>query len=109
MQYDDFLNRTIYPSVETVYRPCAGRETLSLSVERPIPPPNWVAGHQVGDFVIESVLGSGVTSTVYRVTETTTGKKLALKLLRVRDQESLTNIRLGHPRCTLSPWSESMG
>lgn len=48
--------------------------------------------------MIESVLGAGVTSTVYRVTEASTGKKLALKLLRVREQESLTTSRLGHRR-----------
>ncbi len=98
MHYDDFLDRTIYPGVETVYRPCAGRETLSHSGESPLPPPDWDAGQQVGDFVIESILGSGVTSTVYRVTEATTGRRLALKLLRVREQESLTTSRLGHRR-----------
>jgi len=98
MHYDDFLDRTIYPGVETVYRQCAGRETLSHSGEAPLPPPEWVPGQQVGDFVIDSILGSGVTSTVYRVAEATTGKKLALKLLRVREQESLTTSRLGHRR-----------
>ncbi|HBJ37455.1 MAG TPA: hypothetical protein DDZ51_22410 [Planctomycetaceae bacterium] len=98
MQYDDFLDRTIYPGVETVYRQFAGRETLSHWGESPMPAPDWSAGQQVGDFVIESILGAGVTSTVYRVTEATTGKKLALKLLRVRDQESLTTSRLGHRR-----------
>jgi len=98
MQYDDFLDRTTYPGVETVFCPCDCRETLSVNGECPIPPPDWGEGHPVGEFVIESVLGTGMTSTVYCVTEKSTGKILALKLLRARDQESLTTSRLGHRR-----------
>lgn len=98
MQYDDFFDRTTYPGLETVFRQRTCRETLSLSGESPLPPPSWGCGHQIGDFAIDSVLGSGVTSTVYRATEVSTGRNLALKLLRVRDQESLTTSRLGHRR-----------
>jgi len=97
MQYEDFLGRTIYPGVETVYRRFGGRETLPLVTELASPVGLAVGGH-VGGFGIDSVLGGGVTSTVYGVTDLATGKKLALKLLRVRDQESLATSRLGHRR-----------
>lgn len=97
MQYEDFLGRTIYPGVETVYRRFGGRETLPLVAEVASPEGFAVGGH-IGGFGIDSVLGGGVTSTVYGVTDLSTGKKLALKLLRVRDQESLATSRLGHRR-----------
>jgi len=98
MQYDDFYDRITYPGKETVFRQGGKRETLSFSCEQPLPPPDWRQGQQVGDFVLDSVLGAGVTSSVYQVVEVSTQRLLALKLLRVRNPECLAASRLGYRR-----------
>ncbi len=98
MPEDDFYDRTLHPGAETVLRGANQRETLPHSQERPLEPPPWQIGQQVADFVIEAMLGSGVTSTVYRVKQTTTGKRFALKVLRVRSEETLAASRLGYRR-----------
>jgi len=86
------------PKPETVLRPANGRDTLPSSQDQLRDAPDWPAGHVVGDFLIEKQLGSGVTSTVYRVLQQSTGKRFALKLLRVRCAETLAASRLGYRR-----------
>lgn len=98
MQYDDFFNRMTYPTGETVLRPLAGHDTLSFSRERPLPPPNWMPGQTIGRFTLHGVLGEGITSTVYDVSDGHGEGRYALKLLRIADPESLTTSRLGYRR-----------
>lgn len=75
------------------------RETVSVDGERPLPPPCWQPGQRVGDFVIDEVLGSGVTSTVYRVHDAVRKScSLALKVLRLRSESALAASRLGYRR-----------
>lgn len=98
MQYDDTYDRVTYPGAETAIRGREKRETLAISEELPLPPPDWRPGQQVGDFIVDSVLGSGVTSTVFRVTELSTCRSMAMKVLRVRGPECLATSRLGYRR-----------
>jgi hypothetical protein len=58
-------------------------------------------GDEVDGLVIEKLLGSGVTSTVYRVRDRETGRRFALKILRTRCEETLTASRLGFRRMAL--------
>ncbi len=96
---DNFFSDPRPPSgKETVRRPTGGRETVHGSPEQTRKGPDWPPGHRVGDFVIESTLGTGVTSTVYRVLQLSSGKRFALKLLRVCCAETLAASRLGYRR-----------
>lgn len=97
MPKDSFYDGRL-PGADTVLRFGGGRDTLPGSQEQPCDVPNWPRGHRVDDFLIEEVLGSGVTSTVYRVLQLSTGKHFALKLLRVRCAETLAASRLGYRR-----------
>lgn len=85
-----------YRAPSTIQRP-QGRDTL-LGSQCARDVPAWPPGHRVDDFLIEDVLGSGVTSTVYRVLQMSTGKRFALKVLRVSCVETLAASRLGYRR-----------
>lgn len=62
-----------------------------------------VPGLQLGDFALEEVLGSGAFATVYRATQISLGREVALKVTRIqnlqsqkRDYEARTLGALGH-------------
>jgi|GEM_PF-1687876 len=86
------------PVTETKLRVTKARETTRLSDEARIDPPPCKKGDTFGGFLIERLIGSGVTSSVYRARELKTGRIFALKILRTRCEETRTASRLGFRR-----------
>ena len=95
---DDIEDGMRQPGAETILRATSKHDTFSLTNERPLGPPPWRIGDRVGPFVIEKILGSGVTSTVFRVRDVATNKSRALKVMRVRNEACLAASRLGYRR-----------
>lgn len=89
------------PVGETQIRFARSRETTRGADELAVEPLAWRVGDEVDGLVIEKLLGSGVTSTVYRVRDRETGRRFALKILRTRSEETLTASRLGFRRMAL--------
>lgn len=89
------------PVSETKIRFARSRETTRGADELAVEPLAWRVGDEVDGLVIEKLLGSGVTSTVYRVRDSETGRRFALKILRTRCEETLTASRLGFRRMAL--------
>lgn len=97
MSDESFYDRKLHPGAETVHRP-VNRETIHGSQSRSQEPPPWQVGQRVGDFQFEAILGSGVTSTVYRVRQLSSGRRCALKVVHLRGEEALSASRLGYRR-----------
>lgn len=83
------------PGIETKLRYAKNRETTRGEDDLTLEPLNVKIGDEVNGYVLEQVIGSGVTSTVFRVREVETGRKLALKVLRSRSEETLAASRIG--------------
>jgi len=86
------------PGNETRIRAVKSHETPRAADELNIEPARWNVGDDLGDFEIEAAIGSGVTSSVYRVREKATGRSFAMKILRTRSEEMLTASRVGFRR-----------
>lgn len=95
---DFYPGDPLEPVTETKLRVTKARETTRSSDEARIDPPPWKKGETVGGFLIERLIGSGVTSSVYRARELKTGRIFALKILRTRCEETRTASRLGFRR-----------
>ncbi len=93
----DFRNSN-HGRPDTVVRLDPRLATRQMADELPFPPPQWSYGQQVSRWVIECVLGSGATSTVYRVREVASNRPLALKVLRTRCEKTKTASRVGFRR-----------
>ncbi len=61
-------------------------------------PPPWSLGDQLGDFILEELLGSGGSGFVYRVWDVATRRRGAIKLLRRGNPDLLVRNRLGFRR-----------
>ncbi|MGV3486504.1 MAG: protein kinase domain-containing protein, partial [Planctomycetaceae bacterium] len=97
-QSNDDLSYPAEPGTETKIRFARSRETTHGSEDDRVDPPLWKVGDIVEGFVLEQLLGSGVTSTVYRVRELETDRRYALKILRTRCEQTRTASRLGFRR-----------
>ena len=86
------------PANETIIRVVKSCETPQFSDDLKVEPARWNVGDDLGSFVIEAAIGSGVTSSVYRVREKTTGRIFAMKILRTRSDAMLTASRVGFRR-----------
>jgi tRNA A-37 threonylcarbamoyl transferase component Bud32 len=86
------------PGSETKLRIAKARETIGGSDDTAVDPPIWKIGDIVQGFLLEKLLGSGVTSSVYRVREIDTGRIYALKLLRTRCEMTRSASRVGFRR-----------
>ncbi len=86
------------PGTETKIRFAKTRETTHGANDVRIDPPMWKVGDVLEGYILEKLLGSGVTSSVYRVRDVITGRNFALKLLRTRCEITRTASRVGFRR-----------
>ncbi len=95
---DDFPDYPPEPGTETKVRYAKTRETQQGNEDSRIESHVWKVGDVIEGFKLEKELGSGGTSTVYRVCELETGRVFALKWLRSRSESVLAASRMGFRR-----------
>ncbi len=95
---DDFELNKPDPGTETLLRFTTTRETRFCGDDVQIDPPRWKIGDIVEGYVLEKLIGSGVTSSVYLAREAESGRRCALKLLRSRNEEVMAACRVGFRR-----------
>ncbi|MEE2937725.1 MAG: AAA family ATPase [Planctomycetota bacterium] len=93
MIYDERIRN---PNEETAFRWQNDKETLGGSSSRQ--PPPWKVGDQLGDFVLEVLLGLGSSGFVFRARDLQTSRRCALKLLRGQQADDLLRNKLGFRR-----------